>query len=243
MTVYVDDMGAPLGRMKMCHMVADTSAELLAMADRIGSRREWLQCAGTYKEHFDIPLMRRRQAVAFGAVEVTRREMGAILKRKKETSMIELPEIALSVRQPWAWAIIYAGKDFENRSRGALKHLPVPEPRRIALHASKGMTRYEYESAVEFMARIGIHHPPPHKFERGGIIGTVELVRHRVHSDSRWAFGCGIELRNPEPCPFIPSQGRLGFFHWKEGPSSIVPSMAKWMLPEARRPAPPDLFA
>ena len=27
--------------------------------------------------------------------------------------MTDLPELALSVRQPWAWAIIYAGKDIE----------------------------------------------------------------------------------------------------------------------------------
>lgn len=30
--------------------------------------------------------------------------------------MLDLPELALSVRQPWAWAIIHAGKDIENRS-------------------------------------------------------------------------------------------------------------------------------
>ena len=48
MTVYVDNMQAPFGRMKMCHMVADTSEELLAMADKIGVQRKWLQKAGTH---------------------------------------------------------------------------------------------------------------------------------------------------------------------------------------------------
>lgn len=28
----------------------------------------------------------------------------------------DLPPLALSIRQPWAWAILCAGKDIENRS-------------------------------------------------------------------------------------------------------------------------------
>lgn len=52
--VYVDNMNAPFGDMIMCHMIADSSEELLAMADKIGVKRKWLQYPGTKHEHFDI---------------------------------------------------------------------------------------------------------------------------------------------------------------------------------------------
>lgn len=84
MTVYVDDMQAPFGRMKMCHMIADSTEELLALADRIGVARRWIQKAGTHYEHFDIALSKRALAVQAGAVEVTRLELGRIIQRRRE---------------------------------------------------------------------------------------------------------------------------------------------------------------
>lgn len=75
MAVYVDDMRAPFRGMVMCHMAADTSEELLAMADKIGVARKWLQKPGTCYEHFDIALSKRAQAVRAGAVEVTRKDL------------------------------------------------------------------------------------------------------------------------------------------------------------------------
>lgn len=71
MTVYVDDMYAPFGRMKMCHMIADTRAELDAMADTIGVARKWIQKAGTYEEHYDVAMGARKKAVKAGAIEIT----------------------------------------------------------------------------------------------------------------------------------------------------------------------------
>lgn len=75
MPVYVDDMEAPFGNMIMCHMIADTRAELLAMADTIGVQRKWLQHPGTSGEHFDIAKSKRALAVAAGAVEIGMREL------------------------------------------------------------------------------------------------------------------------------------------------------------------------
>lgn len=75
MPVYVDDMRAPFREMLMCHMIADTSDELVAMADRIGVKRKWIQYPGTPKEHFDICWSKRKLAVKAGAIEVTMREL------------------------------------------------------------------------------------------------------------------------------------------------------------------------
>ena len=75
MTVYVDDMEASFGRMKMCHMIADSHEELIEMVQRIGVKRKWIQDEGTYREHFDISKGMRRLAVLFGAKEITMMEL------------------------------------------------------------------------------------------------------------------------------------------------------------------------
>lgn len=86
MTVYVDNMRASFGRMKMCHMIADSTEELLAMADKIGVQRKWLQKPGRHDEHFDIALTKRRLAVEAGAVEVSMMDLGRILRARREAT-------------------------------------------------------------------------------------------------------------------------------------------------------------
>lgn len=92
MSVYVDDMRAPYKSMLMCHMIADTAEELLAMADRIGVRRKWIQYPATPKEHFDICLAKRELAVKAGALEVTAREL---FQRQLRKGGGELPQRTL----------------------------------------------------------------------------------------------------------------------------------------------------
>ena len=75
MSVYVDDMKAPYRGMLLCHMCADTTEELLEMADRIKVARKWIQNAGASSEHFDICLAKRELAVQYGAEEVSRQEL------------------------------------------------------------------------------------------------------------------------------------------------------------------------
>lgn len=81
MSVYVDDMNAPFGRMLMCHMIADTTEELLAMVDKIGVQRKWIQDKGTYREHFDIALSKKKLALSHGAIEI---EYGIVIAEMLE---------------------------------------------------------------------------------------------------------------------------------------------------------------
>jgi hypothetical protein len=95
-SVYVDDMQAPFGRMKMCHMYADTHEELVAMADKIGVARKWIQYPGhPVREHFDICLSKRARALAHGAIATEWRHYGewAGSKRADNTQIGETPNV------------------------------------------------------------------------------------------------------------------------------------------------------
>lgn len=77
MSVYVDNARNAFGKMRMCHMWADTREELFAMADRISVARRWFQRPAHVAmpgmdaswEHFDIAQSKRALAVAAGAIE------------------------------------------------------------------------------------------------------------------------------------------------------------------------------
>jgi hypothetical protein len=82
--VYVDSATIKFGRMKMCHMLADTPAELHAMADTIGVARRWYQARAS-APHYDIAQSKRAEAVRAGAVEIDRYALVALMKRIKPT--------------------------------------------------------------------------------------------------------------------------------------------------------------
>ena len=137
--------------------------------------------------------------------------------------MTDLPQKALSIRQPWAWAIVYAGKDIENRDWATKYRGP------ICIHAAKGMTRDEYASANLTIQRAigrvdqawldrwhGVT-AAKYRLDRGGIIGTAEIVDCVDHSTSPWFFGSyGLVLRNVQPVDFISVKGALGLFDWRK---------------------------
>ena len=85
MSVYIDNAQLPFGRMLMCHMAADSTDELLQMADTIGVARKWIQHPGTFREHFDICKAKRMEAIKAGAIPVTGHYLGErILRLAKE---------------------------------------------------------------------------------------------------------------------------------------------------------------
>lgn len=107
---------------------------------------------------------------------------------------------ALSIRQPWAWAILHAGKDIENRSwqthyRG-----------RFLIHASK---RIETSDHLD----LYLSHDAPEHLPTGGIVGMAELVSVCTSSHSSWFTGpFGFVLSNVQPLPFLPLKGARGWF-------------------------------
>jgi len=96
MTVYVDNAAIPYGRMKMHHMVADSTEELYRMVDSIGVQRRWIQNRGSYREHFDISAQKRLQAIVYGAVDVTAQQLAAMVRRRQHTGSLGKPVDAIA---------------------------------------------------------------------------------------------------------------------------------------------------
>lgn len=113
---------------------------------------------------------------------------------------------ALTVRQPWAWAIVHGGKDVENRT------WPTSYRGRLIIHAG-GKLETEALAVVESRSDAAV--PASDEFVRGAIIGTVELVDCVRDSDSVWAQPDHWHwlLRQPRPLrtPY-PCVGKLGLW-------------------------------
>lgn len=115
---------------------------------------------------------------------------------------------ALTVRQPWAWAILSAGKDIENRTWSTRYRGP------IAIHAGLAATRMYHAWASGWMAAIGVEAPELDELSRGCVIGTVELVDCVRDSGSRWAMPDHWHwvLRNSQTCEPRFVRGGLGLW-------------------------------
>lgn len=128
---------------------------------------------------------------------------------------------ALTVRQPWAWAIVHGGKDVENRIRNLVGGYRGP----VAIHAGLVEDETAYDDEMIRQA-LGEHDDGWVLAEQvwtvGAFVGVVDLasVHHdfdhgRGYCSSPWAMSdlWHNVLANPRPLTTpIPAKGRLGLW-------------------------------
>lgn len=95
MAVYV---GEPVKKrmvggkeIKVCTMVADTTAELMEVADRIGINRIHVLGLGSYKERFELSTHKAIMAAEIGAKRRTEDAIAEIVKQKWESRKLVKP--------------------------------------------------------------------------------------------------------------------------------------------------------
>ena len=116
---------------------------------------------------------------------------------------------AISLKQPWAWVIIHAGKPVENRT------WPSRYRGELYIHSSKTFDLQGFHWMIENQKKLGIKGFIPIKdnYKRGGIIGKVKMVDCVSYHPSPFFFGpWGHVYENPEPLPFFPCKGQLRIF-------------------------------
>jgi len=125
--------------------------------------------------------------------------------------------LALSVRQPLAWAILHAGMDVINRD------WPTSHRGRVLIHAAPIMKQEDLISFLQACADPG-HWlcgaidaagglPRKDDLPKGGIVGEAEIVDCVASHPSPWFSGPhGFVLRDVKPLPFRPCQGSMRFF-------------------------------
>lgn len=84
MAVYVDNQRLPFRGMLMSHLVADTEAELHAMAGHLGLRRNWFQNKPRGTPHYDVSQSVRERALQSGAVPVDRAGLVQVIRRLRK---------------------------------------------------------------------------------------------------------------------------------------------------------------
>ena len=122
-----------------------------------------------------------------------------------------IPTLALSVRQPWAWLIVHGWKNIENRT------WPTRVRGRVMIHAARTWTEEEWEDAEIFVAgfapSLADRIPRPGECCLGGIVGEVTILDCVTAHSSEWFCGpYGFVLAEQQELPFQPCKGALGFF-------------------------------
>lgn len=138
---------------------------------------------------------------------------------------------ALSVRQPWASAIMHGGKRIENRAKWKNCHYRGP----IYIHAAKTWVGRYVDEALTWMRERNLW-PERNTFqyyEYGAIIGRADIVdvifpggaasysptkmgSHRLAEDPWYMGGFALVLDNVHPVVTTPCKGMLGLFEVPE---------------------------
>jgi hypothetical protein len=86
---------------------------------------------------------------------------------------------------------------------------------RFLLHAAKGCTRAEFESACVFALELGVKETPGFdSMHRGGVVGHGVISGFVTAAESGWFVGPGaLVISEIHPVPFYPCRGALGFFY------------------------------
>ena len=86
MPVYVDEPIFERWGLRWCHLTADDPEELHAFAALLGLERSRFQSKPDrpWADHYDITEHKRGQAVSRGALEISMKEAGELLARKRE---------------------------------------------------------------------------------------------------------------------------------------------------------------
>lgn len=121
---------------------------------------------------------------------------------------------AITIKQPWAWAIVFADKDVENRSWSTNYRGP------LLIHAG---AKYRADASLP----KGRQAPPRDELDFSAILGVVDLVDVVAGSRSPWFTGqYGFVLENPRALSKpIPCKGKLGL--WTPTPAQVRLVMAR----------------
>jgi len=125
----------------------------------------------------------------------------------------------LTVRQPWAWAIIAGHKPVENRSWTTDYRGP------LAIHAGRTPAPEGWRE----LDQLGMPHPPFRAVEHGCIIGVVTLTGHTTSHPSPWAHEGAWHwtLSRPRACDPLAWRGQVGL--------TVAPAWAAQHVAETAR--------
>ena len=82
--LYVDNPKIEYGRMKMCHMLADSSIELRRACIALALDPAYIEHVGKANEHININMAKRKLAIEkLGAKEVSSRQLVRIVQGRR----------------------------------------------------------------------------------------------------------------------------------------------------------------